>query len=81
MKTFKEQLHLPVTRVDDSERMLARLAGLTDPEAKRKAIGAEFIDVFNEFAGALEKELSHRPRFLVQASSPQVVPSATSDIA
>lgn len=29
-----------------AERMLNRLKGLTDPEAKRKAIGAEFIDVF-----------------------------------
>ena len=49
-----------------AERMLGRLKGLTDPEAKRKAIGAEFIDVFSEYAHKLEAELGHKPRFLVQ---------------
>jgi GMP synthase PP-ATPase subunit len=39
MDTFKNHLHLPVTCIDHSKEMLARLAGLSDPEAKRKAIG------------------------------------------
>ncbi len=45
MDMFSNHLHLPVTCIDHSAAMLARLAGLTDPEAKRKAIGAEFIEV------------------------------------
>lgn len=45
MGTFTDHLHLPVTCVDDSEKMLAKLKGLTDPEAKRKAIGGHFIEV------------------------------------
>jgi len=36
---FKDNLHLPVTCIDDSERTLAKLKGVTDPEKKRKAIG------------------------------------------
>lgn len=45
METFTSHLHLPVTLVDDSEAMLAKLKGVTDPEAKRKAIGGHFIEV------------------------------------
>lgn len=45
METFTEHLHLPVTLVDDSAKMLAKLKGLTDPEAKRKCIGGHFIEV------------------------------------
>eukprot|EP00873_Tetraselmis_striata_P008660 jgi/Tetstr1/428924/TSEL_018900.t1 len=76
MKTFKNHLHLPVTVVDDSERMLKRLKGLVDPEAKRKAIGSEFIDVFREFRTKLEKELGQRPKFLVQGTLyPDVIES------
>ena len=41
------------------------LQGLKDPEAKRKAIGAGFIEVFNDFAKGFDK----KPRFLVQACS------------
>ncbi len=42
-----------VVHVQAEERFLARLAGVTDPEAKRKAIGAEFIRVFEEEAAKL----------------------------
>lgn len=45
MDTFNNHLHLPVTCIDHSKPMLDRLRGLSDPEAKRKAIGAEFIEV------------------------------------
>uniref|UniRef100_A0A061S0U0 GMP synthase [glutamine-hydrolyzing] n=1 Tax=Tetraselmis sp. GSL018 TaxID=582737 RepID=A0A061S0U0_9CHLO len=76
MKTFKEHLHLPVTVIDDSERMLSRLKGLTDPEAKRKAIGAGFIEVFREFRAKMEREIGHVPRFLVQGTLyPDVIES------
>lgn len=76
MATFNEHLHLPVTKIDDSERMLSRLRGVSDPETKRKAIGAEFIDVFSDFATELEKTLGQKPRFLVQGTLyPDVIES------
>src|SRR5262249_45089893 len=48
-----ERLHLPVVFVDASSRFLELLAGVTDPEKKRKIIGATFIDVFEEEASKL----------------------------
>lgn len=45
-----EGMGLNVKGVDDSERFLTKLAGLSDPEAKRKAIGNTFIDVFDDEA-------------------------------
>ena len=54
MKMFKDHLHLPVTCVDDSERLLAKLKGITDPEKKRKCIGAQFIEVFKEYKAEVE---------------------------
>ncbi len=41
---------------------------MTDPEAKRKAIGGEFIRVFQEFADELKKKIGKLPRFLVQVN-------------
>jgi len=48
-----ERLHLPLVFVDASQLFLDRLAGVTDPEAKRKIIGATFIDVFEAEATKL----------------------------
>jgi GMP synthase (glutamine-hydrolysing) len=48
-----KKLRLPVHFVDASDRFLARLADVVDPEQKRKIIGATFIDVFEEEAGKL----------------------------
>jgi GMP synthase (glutamine-hydrolysing) len=48
-----KKLALPVHHVDATDIFLSRLAGVTDPEKKRKIIGATFIDVFNEKAQAL----------------------------
>lgn len=53
LRTYQE-IGLPVKGVDASERFYKNLAGLTDPEAKRKAIGSLFIDVFQEEAAQLE---------------------------
>jgi len=50
VKTFREHFGVPLVHVDAEERFLRKLAGTTDPEAKRKAIGAEFIRVFEEEA-------------------------------
>ena len=48
-----ERLHLPLVFVDASALFLDRLDGVVDPEAKRKAIGAAFIDVFEAEAAKL----------------------------
>ena len=48
-----ERLRLPLVFVDASTLFLERLAGVTDPETKRKAIGATFIDVFDAEAAKL----------------------------
>jgi GMP synthase (glutamine-hydrolysing) len=47
---FRNRMKLPLIVVDAASRFLARLAGVTDPEKKRKIIGAEFIDVFEDAA-------------------------------
>lgn len=52
-KRFAERLHLPLDFVDASELFLDRLRGVTDPEEKRKIIGATFIDVFEKRANEL----------------------------
>ena len=43
---FREHYHIPLVHVDASEAFLGELAGVSDPEAKRKFIGKTFIDVF-----------------------------------
>jgi GMP synthase (glutamine-hydrolysing) len=50
---FRGHYNIPLVHVDASARFLNALAGKADPEAKRKAIGALFIDVFDEEAGKL----------------------------
>jgi GMP synthase (glutamine-hydrolysing) len=54
-KTFRDSFGLKLIRVDAKERFLKRLKGVTDPEAKRKAIGEEFIRVFEEEAKKLDR--------------------------
>src|SRR5579862_9581402 len=54
MRTFGEHLGVRVIRVDAGKRFLAALAGVADPEEKRKIIGRTFIEVFDEEAHALE---------------------------
>jgi GMP synthase (glutamine-hydrolysing) len=51
--TFDGVFHVPLVHVQAQERFLARLAGVTDPEAKRKVIGEEFIRVFEQEARKL----------------------------
>jgi GMP synthase (glutamine-hydrolysing) len=50
---FRDTFKVPLVAVDAEERFLARLAGVSDPESKRKLIGAEFIRVFEEEAAKL----------------------------
>jgi GMP synthase (glutamine-hydrolysing) len=51
---FRDHFRVPLIAVDAEERFLARLSGVTDPEEKRKRIGAEFIRVFEEEAAKLD---------------------------
>ena len=48
METFAKHMGINVIRVDAEQRFLDRLKGVEDPEAKRKAIGVEFIKIFEE---------------------------------
>lgn len=54
VKVFRDELHANLVYVDASERFLGKLAGVSDPEQKRKIIGGEFIRVFEEEARKLE---------------------------
>lgn len=70
-KLVKENLKLNYVQIDESERFLSRLAGVADPEKKRKIIGNTFIEVFEEEA------LKHSDiSFLVQGTLyPDVIES------
>jgi GMP synthase (glutamine-hydrolysing) len=72
-ETFGRHFRVPLVHVKAADRFLARLAGLVDPEAKRKRIGEEFIRVFEEVAR------EHRgARFLVQGTLyPDVIESGS----
>jgi GMP synthase (glutamine-hydrolysing) len=71
--TFEANLGMRLVMVDARERFLARLAGVTDPEQKRKIIGDEFIRVFEEEAAKLG-----RIDFLTQGTLyPDVIESTT----
>ena len=54
-QNLREKLGLHLIAVDASQRFLSKLAGVTDPETKRKIIGNEFIAVFDEEAQKIEK--------------------------
>jgi GMP synthase (glutamine-hydrolysing) len=53
MDMFAGRLHAKVVHVDASEQFLGKLAGVSDPERKRKIIGAEFVEVFQAEAKKL----------------------------
>jgi GMP synthase (glutamine-hydrolysing) len=77
LEMLRERLGLRVIGIDASDRFLARLEGVTDPEIKRKRIGAEFIAVFAEEAQRLQREEAHGEiGFLVQGTLyPDVIES------
>ena len=54
IKVFRDGLGADLVYVDATDRFLDKLAGVSDPEAKRKIIGKEFIDVFAEEAAKLD---------------------------
>jgi GMP synthase (glutamine-hydrolysing) len=53
VSAFRDTFKVPIVAVDAEERFLEKLKGVSEPEAKRKAIGAEFIRVFEEEAAKL----------------------------
>ncbi len=67
VRTFRDAFKVPLVAVAAQERFLAKLRGVVEPEAKRKAIGAEFIRVFEEEAAKLG-DGEDAPRFLVQGT-------------
>lgn len=74
-QSLREKLGLHVIAVDATERFLSKLAGVTDPEKKRKIIGNEFIAVFDEQAHCIEKE-EGKVEWLVQGTLyPDVIES------
>jgi len=74
-QNLRDRLGLNVVAVDATRRFLTRLAGITDPEAKRKIIGNEFIGVFEQEALRLEKEAG-KVEWLVQGTLyPDVIES------
>ncbi len=79
--TMREQLGLHVVAVDASERFLTKLAGVTDPETKRKVIGNEFIAVFDDEAKKIfeaEKSNGEEIAWLVQGTLyPDVIESSS----
>ena len=54
IRVFRDEMDANLIYVDASDRFLDKLAGVTDPEQKRKIIGAEFIEVFAEEARKLD---------------------------
>jgi GMP synthase (glutamine-hydrolysing) len=76
VETFGRHMHMNLVAVDASEQFLAALEGVSDPEEKRKRIGATFIRVFENEARKLEE--SGQFDFLAQGTLyPDVIESAT----
>jgi GMP synthase (glutamine-hydrolysing) len=67
ISAFRDHFKVPLVAVDAEERFLSKLAGVTEPEAKRKVIGTEFIRVFEEEAAKLAAG-GEGARFLVQGT-------------
>jgi GMP synthase (glutamine-hydrolysing) len=76
-QNLRDKLGLQVVAVDATERFLSKLAGVTDPETKRKIIGNEFIAIFDEEAHRIEKE-EGKVEWLVQGTLyPDVIESVS----
>jgi GMP synthase (glutamine-hydrolysing) len=80
-KNLRDKLGLNLVAVDATQRFLAKLAAVTDPETKRKIIGAEFIAVFDDEAARIAKETggpNGRLDWLVQGTLyPDVIESSS----
>ena len=73
-RTFRAHLGIDLVTIDASDRFLGALAGVSDPEEKRRRIGHTFIDVFEDAAA----QAGHDARFLVQGTLyPDVIESVS----
>ena len=73
VNTFKRNMDLNLLHIDASERFVNKLAGIIDPEEKRRTVGEEFIHVFEEAANEIENT-----EFLAQGTLyPDVIESRT----
>jgi GMP synthase (glutamine-hydrolysing) len=76
MDMFAGKLHAKVVRVDASDLFLGKLAGVTEPEAKRKIIGSLFVDVFKAEAAKIKETHSRHVAWLAQGTIyPDVIES------
>ncbi|QEI09250.1 glutamine-hydrolyzing GMP synthase [Pigmentiphaga aceris] len=72
MQTFAENMGVKIIHVDATEQFMSKLHGVTDPEAKRKIIGREFVEVFQDQASKLKSA-----KWLAQGTIyPDVIESA-----
>ncbi len=75
VSTFRDHFHLDLRVVDWSKQFLTKLAGVTDPQQKRKIIGAEFIEAFKSEAAKIKNA-----KFLAQGTLyPDVIESGHKD--
>jgi GMP synthase (glutamine-hydrolysing) len=75
MEVYGEQFKMRIRHVDARKRFLSRLAGVTDPEEKRKIIGGEFISVFDDETKAICGEAGEVSFLLQGTIYPDVVES------
>ncbi|TFZ00892.1 glutamine-hydrolyzing GMP synthase [Ramlibacter henchirensis] len=76
MEMFAGKLHAKVVRVDAADLFLGKLAGVSDPEAKRKIIGGLFVDVFKAQAEKIKQSHSRHVAWLAQGTIyPDVIES------
>ena len=76
MDMFVGKLHAKVVRVDAADQFLGYLAGVSDPEAKRKIIGREFVEVFKAEAAKLRNDHARHVAWLAQGTIyPDVIES------
>ncbi|MFB2647080.1 glutamine-hydrolyzing GMP synthase [Raphidiopsis sp. BLCC-F218] len=76
LKLFQEQFHIPVEYVNARDRFINAIAGVTDPEEKRRRIGHEFIRVFEETS----KKLGHFDYLAQGTLYPDVIESAGTNV-
>ena len=78
VSTFRDQMHLDVVKVDARELFVSALAGITDPETKRKTIGRLFIEVFDKEAHRIAEDGRGAFDWLVQGTVyPDVIESVS----
>ena len=76
MAMFVDKLHAKVVRVDAADQFLGELKGVSEPEAKRKIIGREFVEVFKSEASKLKNDHSRHVAWLAQGTIyPDVIES------